>query len=544
MANAAVSGRLGLLDKGAVTADVELLQINAPTAQTMEREPFRPRPMFETQAEAEKWGDEWWAGYAGKVAAHDGEIYIRPSSLFEQLEGENPPVKLLRGSWLLKRAQQLKAAWGNEARHALALPRRQELEANHPEAFIGFKEMSKLPIGVDGGSYEGGQLRLIALSHGWLTPQHPDPKGQTLRRFAEYVRRERLVCPCGAPGFWGRARGAADTCHAGLIYCFPCLDAATRKKINTAIRKEVDCGPCCNLLVASGCCLVTCCPCFIGVTHGCVCCCIPIKDQPCCTTQKQFPAGEFAVFYDFCSLHQKDERGERTPEEAAAFGRALSSMGSWYAHSCTTTYVMRELPPGWAGATPYDQRGWTTFESSVSGLNKNTGSFGAGWRPLVDPQIPRLVATGYGDGGTNQVRGYRPPPRHPRAFAATLAQKAFTNGKSDCELVAGLYADTLAGALGNATELDFDNCEWRDDDLEALAEALPLAKKLRELNLRGNPRIGARGWQALAAAISAGAAPRLRWVHVTDPRSSAVAGLLPACEARGIEVSSGLVFMR
>ena len=26
----------------------------------------------------------------------------------------------------------------------------------------------------------------------------------------------------------------------------------------------------------------------------------------------------------------------------------------------------------------------------------------------------------------------------PRAFAATLAQKVFTNGKSDCELVAGL----------------------------------------------------------------------------------------------------------
>ena len=118
-----------------------------------------------------------------------------------------------------------------------------------------------------------------------------------------------------------------------------------------------------------------------------------------------------------------------------------------------------------------------------------------------------------------------PSFRHPRAFAATLAQKVFTNGKSDCELVAGLYADTLAGTLGNEGELKFDNCEWRDDDLEALAEALPMAKGLENLYLRGNPGIGARGWQALAAAISAGAAPKLSIVGASDPRSDAKAGL-------------------
>jgi len=282
------------------------------------------------------------------------------------------------------------------------------------------------------------------------------------------------------------------------------------------------------------CALVVCCPCFIGYAHGCLCCCVPHSGQACCATHKQFPAGEFAVFYDFGSLHQKNERGERTPEEAAAFGRALGSMGSWYAHARTTTYVMRELPPGWAGATPYDERGWTTFESSVSGLIKGgAGGFGEGWRPLVDPQNPRSAATGINQG----ARAYRPPPRHPRAFAATLAQKVFTNGKSDCELVAGLYADTLAGTLGNTMGLGFENCEWRDDDLEALAEVLPMAKKLKRLYLRDNPGIGVRGWQALAAAISAGAAPRLKKVLVSDPRSDAVAGLRAAGEARSIRVT-------
>ena len=63
-----------------------------------------------------------------------------------------------------------------------------------------------------------------------------------------------------------------------------------------------------------------------------------------------------------------------------------------------------------------------------------------------------------------------------------------------------------------------------------------MAKKLDHvLDLRGNPGIGVRGWDALAAAISAGAAPNLWWVRVTDRRSDAVAGLRAACEATGIQ---------
>ena len=90
--------------------------------------------------------------------------------------------------------------------------------------------------------------------------------------------------------------------------------------------------------------------------------------------------------------------------------------------------------------------------------------------------------------------------------------------------------------MGNTTYLSFENCEWRDADLEALVEALPMAKELECLWLRGNPGVGARGWDALAAAISAGATPKLKSVWVTDPRSDAVAGLRAACEARGIGV--------
>jgi hypothetical protein len=43
--------------------------------------------------------------------------------------------------------------------------------------------------------------------------------------------------------------------------------------------------------------------------------------------------GTMAVFLDFCSLHQKDAEGKRTEQEAALFGRALSSLSELYVES-------------------------------------------------------------------------------------------------------------------------------------------------------------------------------------------------------------------
>ena len=59
-------------------------------------------------------------------------------------------------------------------------------------------------------------------------------------------------------------------------------------------------------------------------------------------------------------------------------------------------------------------------------------------------------------------RVLRMPPMHPEAFAAMLARKAFSNGRVDCEHVAGLYADALEGAFGGAENLNFSNLGWSD----------------------------------------------------------------------------------
>ena len=200
-------------------------------------------------------------------------------------------------------------------------------------------------------------------------------------------------------------------------------------------------------------------------------------------------------------------------------------MGSWYAHKLATTFSMTELPAGW-DATPYHERGWCTFERAVSELVK--GSVSAGWRKVADPAIVRKVSGGAGT--------YRSAPEHPQAFAARLALKTFTNGKADCELVAGLYADTLAAALGEVGYLQYVSCAWGDDEVEKVAAVLPFTRDLVELDLCANPRIGSRGFDALAAALANGAAPNLRRVMCDQARSASTAALRAACGARGIVV--------
>ena len=272
-------------------------------------------------------------------------------------------------------------------------------------------------------------------------------------------------------------------------------------------------------------CRLTLCCCFPQFSP----CGIPVYGQQCCHASGSLPSGEFGVFYDFGSLHQKDANGERTEAERAAFSAALGSMGAWYAHALTTTMALNELPSGWAGATRYSDRGWTTFESTVSQLSKESG--GGTWTRFA--RATDRVFTLPGDVTARKV------PAHPEDFAARLARKTFTNGKSDCELVAGLYADSLDGAFGNTELLLFKRPNWGDEEAALFAKVLPLARRARVLSLAGADRkeIGAAGVQALADAVAAGAAPQLKEVEVWLAPGVTGAPLREACEARGIKAT-------
>ena len=127
----------------------------APAPQRMEREPLKPYCV--TDEEAKEWAAKWWQEFSatdwrgGK--ASEGDLYEDPEKLFELMKPATDdglaPVKLVRGSWLLKRARRLRWAsfWGNdEERAKLRMPRRQELERDEPDALLSPEEAAKIPV--------------------------------------------------------------------------------------------------------------------------------------------------------------------------------------------------------------------------------------------------------------------------------------------------------------------------------------------------------------------------------------------------------------
>ena len=199
--------------------------------------------MFATDAEAQAWANEWFARRTPR--AHDPKLYLQPDGLWDQLlpgeDGSPPAVALMRLSWLQKRAEQLRRAPNEAARRALALPRRQELERDHPEALLSVDEVRALKRGFN---YDEKKrpLRVLSISHAWATPQHPDPLGATLVAFAEQVRRERSLCP----------GGALDSCAAAAAWALPCLDPELRGAMASDPCTMCEVIACCPLFVGSG----------------------------------------------------------------------------------------------------------------------------------------------------------------------------------------------------------------------------------------------------------------------------------------------------
>lgn len=255
-----------------------------PAPQIMQRE--APKPICASEDEAKKWAEEWYREYAdAPIKRHDGALYTEADGLYELLEeGDGPaPVKLLRLSWLLSRAEELRKAKTDEERLALALPRRQELERGEPEAFLTPSEVRGLGRGHTGVAFEScclsaeramdRPLRVLSISHGWLTPEHPDPFGQQLVLFADQLAEERKFL-----------KGDCEDQLAILFFSSDCCHAER---------------------------------------------CVPCNGQQCGLSAQQFPSGEFGVFYDYGSLMQKDAAGKRTEVEAAVFSAAIESMGVW-----------------------------------------------------------------------------------------------------------------------------------------------------------------------------------------------------------------------
>ena len=157
--------------------------INAPTAVTLSPAAAEPRAID---------------------YADPDEIYrlLRPPA-----DGGLVRVKLLNSAWLLERAAKVRAAKGKKARAALALPCRQVLESEAPEAYFTGEEVEALPRSqYTAGTGNPHALAVACASYCWATPGHPDPQGSTLLLLADAIDKlqrgegredyQRLPTPC------------------------------------------------------------------------------------------------------------------------------------------------------------------------------------------------------------------------------------------------------------------------------------------------------------------------------------------------------------
>ena len=210
----------------------------------------RPKPLNQSQQQAVAWGQRFWTQYLKDMAQNpvDGQIFFKPEKMYSLMrqgrDGSPAPVRLLRLSWLLE-----------QARRGAMLSRRQELPE---EAFLSEAEVRALPRGHMGRAYEtcfaccmnseDKPLRIISISHGWLTPEHPDPFGEQLALFAKQIEREQQF-------FLSGSCCVLDSYNAYWWCCF-------------------------------------------GFVQGYCFWVLPVRGQRCGESAQQLPSGEFGVFYE------------------------------------------------------------------------------------------------------------------------------------------------------------------------------------------------------------------------------------------------------
>lgn len=246
-------------------------------------------------------------------------------------------------------------------------------------------------------------------------------------------------------------------------------------------------------------------------------------------------SADFGLFLDYGSLYQHP----RTPQEDAAFRRALNTMDVLYAHRAAVVWMLtRQLNPN--QGLSYSERGWPCFESAIASLAKprfrvlDLGSQASlptlfqaplapwGWddpagqfvrlesrppihftgaaKPLAELAKQASYVNCFQPGVLGGMLGTRPPPAVPSHFSQVVRSKTFTN-QADVEAVIALQRRVAEAVLRGMTTMQFDTMGWTVSDVPALVEALKMATGLVTLHLEYN-RLADPGATVLATALA------------------------------------------
>eukprot|EP00930_Biecheleria_cincta_P021265 TRINITY_DN157_c0_g1_i1.p1 TRINITY_DN157_c0_g1~~TRINITY_DN157_c0_g1_i1.p1 ORF type:complete len:590 (+),score=59.31 TRINITY_DN157_c0_g1_i1:70-1839(+) len=214
-----------------------------------------------------------------------------------------------------------------------------------------------------------------------------------------------------------------------------------------------------------------------------------------------------AVFWAYCSLYQPRRRtpggpSEFLPWQEASRRRALQNMHFWYAHECIHTWCHTKVMHGIPG---YYERGWPTWELSVSllitGLGSTSATFFYHGACVLDVCAISSDACrrSYND-LIDQCQMIRQPPLTPEQFNDVIEKKVFTARNADLPLIKEKYTQAFSQILGNAQILRYRSLGWGVQEMRQLCQVLPFCHNLEELDLSDNC-IEADGCRTLAGAL-------------------------------------------
>jgi len=214
-----------------------------------------------------------------------------------------------------------------------------------------------------------------------------------------------------------------------------------------------------------------------------------------------------AVFIDWCSIVQCP----RSAKDELLFQEALRYSAVWFAHPYIHVWMMTNTPDG---VLPYKERGWPTFEKTLSALTSRHSDvldigrlesgihyLERGW-PSSDVAVSALIQANidsFDGSGMKVCAMQRDPFLSPEEFTKVLSTKTFCH-RADFQLLKEIYARTFQTVANSVEILDFSGQEWGDWEMDKISDALPSFTRLTELNLANN-EITDLGLSSLAKAV-------------------------------------------